>query len=39
MKNVSPSTRATVRSRIFSKVYINSILKHFMYSALFSEWL
>ena len=30
MKNLSPSTRAIVRSRIFSRVYGGSILKHFM---------
>ena len=39
MENVSPSTRAIVRSRIFSRVYNASILKHFVQTSLFREWL
>ena len=39
MNNVSPSLRALVRTRIFSRAYESSVLARYMKTALYTEWL
>ena len=39
MNNVSPSLRALVRSKIFSRSYEASVLARYMKTALYKEWL
>ena len=39
MNNVSPSLRALVRSKIFSRAYEASVLARYMKTALYKDWL
>ena len=39
MNNVSPSLRALVRSKIFSRAYESSVLARYMKTALYKDWL